>query len=258
MDQGNSYKEIAGIIGGIGPEATSYFTSLLIKFRLPYAAKDQDHIPYLLFNNPQIPDRSEFILNQSSINPLPEMIRTGLALKNAGATFLVIPCNTAHTFAQALQNEVGLPLINIVDETAEYIHRKYGNNATVGVLATTGTIYAQLHQSALAKISPTITVLTPTEDEQAKVMKAIYDIKSNSVNKENTQELCNIATSLVNRGASTIILGCTEIPLALKTKHPKFFRIDPMEILAQKVIERTILSTTQIQSPSFFVRTNAR
>ena len=95
MNQANPYKEIAGIIGGIGPEATSYFTSLLIKFRLHYAAKDQDHIPYLLFNNPQIPDRTEFILNNSAVNPLPEIVKTGLALKNAGATFLVMKIGRA-------------------------------------------------------------------------------------------------------------------------------------------------------------------
>jgi aspartate racemase len=258
MDNHISYREIAGIIGGIGPEATSYFTSLLIKYRLPHAAKDQDHIPYLLFNNPQIPDRSEYILKKSENSPLPEIIRTGNALKNAGATFLVIPCNTAHAFAQIVQEEVGLPIINIVDETAVYIHRKYGNNATVGVLATTGTIHAQLYQQSMYKESPTITVLSPDKKEQTQVMNAIYDIKSNSVNEKNTKALYTVASNLVARGAATIILGCTEIPLALRGKHPKFFRIDPMEILAQKVIERTILSATEKPYSSFFVRTTHR
>jgi aspartate racemase len=258
MNQGNFYKEMAGIIGGIGPEATSYFTSLLIKFRLPYAVKDQDHIPYLLFNNPQIPDRTEYILQQSENNPLPEIVKTGITLKNAGATFLVMTCNTAHTFAQAIESEVGLPLINMVDETAEYIHRKYGNNATVGLLATTGTIHAKLYQDALYKKSSTIAVLTPENDEQTSVMNAIYDIKSNSVNERNTQELYDVASKLVSRGASTIILGCTEIPLALRTKHPKFFRIDPMEILAQKVIERTILSAAEKQSLPLIVSATHR
>lgn len=234
---------MAGIIGGMGSEATNYFVSLLLKLRLPYVTKDQDHIPYFLFNNSQIPDRSEFLLGKNNINPLPELVKTGIALKNAGATFLVMTCNTAHAFAHLIEDEVGLPFVNIVDETTAYVHRVYGEKATVGLLATTGTIESQLYQLSFARASEDITVLLPDQDEQSKIMDAIYGangIKSSSVNEENTQVLYNAANKLVGRGASVIILGCTEIPLALKTEKCKFFRVDPMEILAQKVIERTL------------------
>src|SRR5271155_1358200 len=98
MDKASSYNEIAGIIGGIGPEASNYFISLLVSLHIKNVIKDQDHIPFLLFNNPQIPDRTEYLLKKSDVSPLQEMIKTGIALKKAGATFLAIPCNTAHAF----------------------------------------------------------------------------------------------------------------------------------------------------------------
>lgn len=242
MNKAGSYKEVAGIIGGIGPEATSYFISLLISLRSPFAHKDQDHIPFLLFNNPQIPDRTEYLLEKNDTSPLPEIIRTGIALKKAGARFLVMPCNTIHAFAQEIEEKVGLPLINMIDETAISVQRTYGNNVTVGVLATTGTIQSRLYQHSFRKTSRNITVLTPPAQEQALIMQAIYSIKSVSVNEWNTQILFNAANRLYAKGASVIILGCTEIPLALQEEKYKFFRVDPMEVLAQKVIERSILS----------------
>jgi len=240
MNSENIYKEMAGIIGGMGTEATNYFTSLLLQLRLPYVTKDQDHIPYIAFNNPQIPDRTEYLLGKSDVNPLGEMIKTGRALKNAGATFLVMTCNTAHAFAHHIEKEVGLPLVNIVEETVSYVRRVHGDKVTVGVLGTTGTIESQLYQQAFAKAADNITVLIPDQDEQTKIHEAIYSIKSSSVNQGNTQVLYDAAHKLFARGASVIILGCTEIPVALKTEKCKFFRVDPMEVLAQKVIERTL------------------
>lgn len=257
MDNPGSFKELVGVIGGVGPEASNYFTSLLVKLRLPYATRDQEHIPFLLFNNPQIPDRTDYIFSKTE-NPVPELIKTGMALKNAGATFLVMPCNTAHAFAHDIAEGVGLPLISIVDETAAYIRRKYGSFATVGVLGTTATIKAQLFQQALLRKSKTFTVLTPDDQEQELIMKAIYDIKSNSVNKENKRIFTNAANNLAKRGATVIILGCTEIPLAMTHTYRKFFKIDPMEVLAQKVIARTILSASNRKNHAVFIRSSVR
>jgi len=257
LNSASSYTEMAGIIGGIGSEATSYFVSLIVKLRQQYAKNDQGHIPFLLFNNPQIPDRTDYLLKKSNQNPIHDLVETGLVLKKAGATFLVMPCNTAHAFVQVVKKEVGLPFINMIEETTSYIQRTYGDNATVGVLATTGTLHSQLYQQSFNRVAKNITVLLPDGDEQSKIMEAIYDIKSNSVNEGNTQILYSAANKLVSKGASIIILGCTEIPLALKAGKGKFFRIDPMEILAQKVIERTILSVSDKQSVAFIDRNKA-
>jgi len=130
--------------------------------------------------------------------------------------------------------------------TVKYIAENYGDKATVGVLGTDGTVKSGIYQETFKKIAPEIRVLLPEAKSQIDVMKAIYDIKASSVNELNSQLLYNAAQKLIQRGASIVILGCTEIPLALSEKACNFIRIDPMELLAEKVIEKTLKSKTQI------------
>lgn len=238
MDPDHRLNELAGIIGGVGPEATNYFTSLLVKLR-GQVRYDQDHIPYLLFNNPQIPDRSQYLMYGGE-NPLPEMIHSGLLLKKAGATFLVIPCNTAHAFVAQLQEEVGLPVINMIDVTAQYIADRYGRKVRVGLLATTGTVMSRLYQNSFKKIASNIKVIIPNEKTQEKVMKATYEIKRFSVDNYSIETLTAAAKELTAKGASVIILGCTEFPLALTKETGNFVYIDPMVVLAKLVIKKSL------------------
>jgi aspartate racemase len=241
MSASNQFKELAGIIGGIGPEATLYFCSLLLKLRQKEVQKDQDHIPYIYFNNPQIPDRTAFLLTGVD-SPLPEFIHTGNVLKNAGATFLVIPCNTAFAFNEEIEAEVGIPVLDMVEMAADNIVKNFGENAKVGVLATSGTLKSQIYQKAIAKKSEKASVLVPEDALQEKVMQVLYEIKSTSVTSESSKVLKSAAEDLAERGADVVILGCTEIPLALKKEDCNFPLIDPMELIAQEVIRRTLES----------------
>lgn len=241
MKASNYFSEMAGIIGGIGPEATAYFQGLLVKIGHETAKKDQEHVPYLLYNNPQIPDRTSHLVYGKE-NPLPELIHTGRILKNAGATFLAMLCNTSHAYAEDLEKLTGLPVVNMIDLTANYVNYAYGNNSKVGLLATDGTVMSNLYQNSFFEINPSIEVLTPSVRNQKKVMNAIYDIKSVSVNERNMNALQDAAQELLDRGANVIILGCTEIPLAFANEKLKFKYIDPMEVLAREIAAKTMLS----------------
>jgi aspartate racemase len=244
MAASNHFTDIAGIIGGVGPEATAYFMSLIIKYRQQEAKRDQDHIPFLVFNNPQIPDRTEYLLNGNN-DPLPELIHTAKLLKRAGATYLTIPCNTAHAFVTELEEAVGLEVLNMISLTAEEIVQNYGENVKVGLLATDGTIQSNIYQDEFKKIAPRAKVLIPNKKNQKKVMDAIYGekgIKTVSVNSYNVSLLYESAQELLSKGASLIVAGCTEIPLALQYGKQMFTVIDPMEVMARQVINRTLQS----------------
>lgn len=241
MHASKHFEQVVGIIGGVGPEATSHFVNRLVKLRTKPANRDQDHIPYLLFNNPQIPDRTEFLLHGKE-SPLPELVHTAKMLKHAGATFICIICNTAHTFTTEIQEQVHLPVLNMIEITASHVLKTYGESVTVGLLATDGTIKTKLYQDAFAKIAPQVRILTPESTSQEKVMKAIYSIKAHSVNELNTLWLTEVAHELVAQGAKAVILGCTEIPLVFEKHKPTFIAVDPLELLAQAVIERTLKS----------------
>ena len=110
---------VLGIIGGLGPMATAYFLQLITE--MTDASCDQEHIEILVHSKPQIPDRTSYILGKNEENPVTEMIRIGKKLSKQGAEVLAIPCITAHFFQREMEDALGVPIINAIEETALYL-----------------------------------------------------------------------------------------------------------------------------------------
>ena len=236
------HREFCGIIGGIGPEATNYLFSLIIRFS--GAKKDQDHIPLLIFNNPLIPDRTGYLVAGKE-SPLPELVRTAMVLKAAGASFLAMPCNTSHAFIAEIEAEVNIEILDMIQLTAKHIISHYGKDITIGLLATDGTLESMIYQDKFSKFALKTDILVPNKEGQTRVMEAIYGetgIKASFCDEHNATLLKNEAETLVRRGAKLIIEGCTEIPLVLSQKLCSFPVVDPMEILAKEILRRTLLN----------------
>lgn len=228
------YKTI-GILGGMGPSATVELFNTIIK-HTP-ARNDQEHIPILINNAPQIPDRTQALLYGGQ-NPKKQLIKACKTLEKAGADFIIIACNTSHAYFFDIQKELNISLINMIEETATYINKKCHNIKTAGLLATTGTVKTKLYHKHLNKNG--IQVVVPDQTQQACVMEAIYGkmgIKAGCIDYPK-KALQKAANSLLKQGADIIIMGCTEIPLALagdKVKRPGIF-INPVDILAKKAV----------------------
>lgn len=94
-------KKTLGIIGGVGPLATMFLGEAIV--RLTKAATDQEHVHTIIDNDTTIPDRTAFILGKSNDNPVPVIIRDAKKLADFGADLVCIPCNTAHTFYEEIQ-----------------------------------------------------------------------------------------------------------------------------------------------------------
>lgn len=228
-----------GIIGGLGPMATVYYLELLT--RMVDAAADQGHPRILLQSIPDSPDRTAYITGQSTQSPLPLLIETARSLQSAGADFLTIPCVTAHYFYEQLTQEVDIPIVNLVEETAEQLAVRGVRKA--GILATTG-----VHQSgvlAQAICDRGIEVLLPDADSRERLMDIIYkQIKAGrSVDLLGFEQ---IAENMLDRGADYLVLGCTELPLLKREPElAQYVRIkellendclDVLEVLAQCAI----------------------
>ncbi|AGT34197.1 hypothetical protein OCC_13515 [Thermococcus litoralis DSM 5473] len=154
-------EKVIGILGGMGPLATvDLFKRIVLKTP---AKKDQDHPRIIIYNNPKIPDRTAYILGKGE-NPLPELIDSAKKLEKWGADFIIMPCNTAHYFADEIQKAIKIPLINMIEETASYVEAL--GVKRVGILATTGTIVSGIYQKALKKRG--IEALIPSEKDQEK------------------------------------------------------------------------------------------
>lgn len=218
-----------GVLGGLGPMATAYFLQLIIQ--MTDAKTDQEHIEVILHSKPQIPDRTRYILGKSDENPMPQMAEVGKKLVAQGAELIAIPCITAHYFQKKLEDEIGVPIINAIEETALYLE-KAGISAT-GIMATDGTIESGLFQKCFAKHN--IECYVPKKKEQEKVMHLIYEnVKAGKPVQMPLFEA--VSQQLFAEGAQVILLACTELALIKRDYHIGAGFLDVMEVLARRSV----------------------
>ncbi len=200
-------RKVVGVIGGMGPDATVDFMSRVSAFT--DATRDQDHVHMLVDNNPAIPCRQQALLGEGE-DPGPVMADMARGLEASGADFLVMPCNTAHAFADAVREAVSIPLVSIVDVTVAACR----DQAAVGMLATKGCLEARVYQDAIAATSSEIIV--PDDAELLALMDLIFAIKAGEQSPEVGERMRELGEALVARGATVVVGGCTEITLVLK------------------------------------------
>lgn len=226
---------IVGVVGGVGPEASNKFCEFLIKYKK--AKTDQEHLRFLHYCNPKIPDRTDFILGRGN-DPAPELIKSCNILKEIGSDFLVIPCNTAHYFLSEIQKHIDIPILDMTKLLIKKILDEYPPITKVGVLATTGSIKTEIYQEYFRRVG--VEAILPSEEDQENlVMRAIYGSKGVKAGKKMLpkKKLMLAAQKLIDRGAEAIVLGCTEIPLVLRQKDFAITLFDPMEISAKEIIK---------------------
>lgn len=236
-----------GIVGGVGPFAGVDIVKKIIEETI--AVKDQDHLPVLLSSQPhRIADRTKYLVGLVDTNPAYALAEIIQELAQAGATVVAIPCNTAHApqifdvVKEELQKKgCKVKLLNLIEETANYIKETQGNIA-VGVLSTTGTKNTGLYRLILQQNN--LQAVEPDDKTQETVHAAIYDEKygikaiSSPVTNRARQELITAIGGLKQQGAQAVVLGCTELPLALPEKENDGIPlIDPNRILARALIK---------------------
>ena len=225
-------EKIIGILGGMGPEATADIYHRII-LATP-AQSDQEHIKTIIYSNPKIPDRTQGILGNAP-SPVPLIVETAKILENAGADFLIMPCNTAHYFIDKIQSEINVPILNMIKLAADSILRNHSGVNTVGLLATDGTIKTRLYQNLFEAAN--LRVLTPDSENQEKTMKGIYShIKSGGLAK-GRELLLQTAEHLIDSGAEILVCGCTEISLVIKNGDFIIPVVDPMQVIAEYAVE---------------------
>lgn len=211
---------LVGVLGGMGPAATADFHHKVIS--ATPATRDQDHLPLLIRSVPQIPDRSASIL-RGSPSPEPALVEQARALRAGGAKVIVMPCNTAHLWHDAVQAAVDVPVLHIADAVLDALHglrreagEPDGNDWPVGLLATRATVLSRLYpRHAEARGCTGIRWIAPPETVQDDCVDAgIHAVKAGDLAK-GRRLLARAARDLQERGARALVLACTEIPLVL-------------------------------------------
>ena len=216
-----------GVIGGMGPDATVDFMSKVL--RATPAQKDQDHLRMLVDSNPHVPNRQEALLRGGE-DPGPALAAMARGLEEAGAEFLVMPCNTAHAFQNAIVAAVGIPLLSIIDVSVEAC----GDASVVGLLATDGCLESGVFQNALAKRE--IGCVSLDDAELRQLMRLVTRIKAGDQGVDVAAGMLALAEALVNRGADAIIAGCTEIPLVLNREMLNVPLVSSTDALAEATV----------------------
>jgi len=223
-----------GILGGMGPAASAEYITRLIQ--QTSATCDQEHIPFVLWNEPRTPDRSTSLRNGDD-RPLPYLLQGIQVLKDAGCNFIVIPCNTAHFWYDELI-KFRVPIIHIVDSVAYSLCDAEVNSGTIGIMGTQATIELGLYQNHLTDWN----CIVPTQEEMDNIVQPAIDlVKAGDMIKSHAM-LMSVVDSLIARGAKAVVLGCTEIPLAVREDNqngrPLINSIDSLVKAAIKEFDR--------------------
>ena len=224
-------KKTIGIIGGMGPLATA---DLLEKIILHTKAScDQDHLRVFIDSNTNIPDRTAAIL-QGGADPVPELTASARGLERHGAELLLMPCNTAHYFYDAVQASVSVPVLHMIRLTAQALRER--GVRTAGLLATDGTVQTGLYQQCFEGAG--IRLLIPDERGQRAIMDMTYEgVKAGNLDYD-AAAAREAMEALLRQGAETLILGCTELPLAVKQYGIELPAADPTLELALAAIRQ--------------------
>jgi len=226
-----------GILGGMGPAATIEFFRRLVE--ATPAAFDQAHLRILVDNNPHVPDRTEAIFGRGP-DPGPALADMARGLAATGADILTMPCNTGHVFQAAIRDAVSIPFIDMIEETVRLI-----TVGKVGLLATTGTVRAELYRAACDRQD--IELVVPDDEDQELVMDIIRRIKAGGPGPSVRDHAAAIAARLADRGADAVIAGCTEISLIPGDSMPVEW-IDALDCLVEATIQMALNNENEFES----------
>jgi aspartate racemase len=225
----NNEKKTLGIIGGMGPMATADLFYKIIS--LTDADSDKGHIHILIDNNTEIPDRTTAILKGDD-TPYTYLLDSAKKLRDIGADFIIIPCNTSHYFYDRLCSEIGIPVISMIEETAKFVIENGISKA--GLFATEGTVKTGVYKKVFEKYG--LEIIAPDEAGQRAVTDMIY--KAVKAGKKPVFDgVTASAEEMAARGSQAIILGCTELPIAFEGVNFPYKVINPTEILAKSAIK---------------------
>ena len=243
-----------GILGGMGTQAGLDFCNKLAI--LNRGKIDQEYPLFLLYNKSNIPGRPESIGVQTGnlsnkskskksakkyLLVLKSLLRGCKLLKRSNCKFIVIPCNTAHYWYDDLKKKINLPIINMREEVFKYTKKNCNKNSSIGLLCTEGTLKTDVYGKFFDK---SYKLVYPSKIFQKNnVNKAIKLVKMGKVKSAN-KIIKPAINYLIKKRCKKIILGCTELPIAIfafksfkKIKSSKTF-LDPNLILANAAMRK--------------------
>ena len=221
-----------GVLGGMGPQATNTFYQFVID--RTDAQTDQEHVNALILSDSEMPDRTSAILSggEAREGVYRRLLADARLLEGAGCTCIAVPCNTSHFFLDRVQEEIGIPILHMIRETARLLAVQ--GLKRPGILATDGTIQTGLYQAEFSAAG--IEAVVPSTQAQELVMSLIYDdVKAGR--DGDPQKFAAIHEDLLAQGCDCGVLACTELSVFADKHHLPPYYTDAMAVLAERAVE---------------------
>ena len=229
-------KLTVGILGGMGPEATVDLMGRVIA--LTPGQDDDDHIRMLVDCDPTVPSRVKAIIEKKGASPAPALARMASGLAAQGADFLAMPCNTAHHYYADIVAASSVPVVNMLTNAANRMHKANPECTRVGVLASTAIQVTSLYDAPFERVGKSL--LFPSSDQQEALMRLIFDVKAKRVRPDDSR-LHQCALDLIEQGADCLMIACTELSILAPSLSdlgvPMF---DSADLLAREIVDRAL------------------
>ena len=226
-----------GILGGMGTQAGLDFCNKLAK--LNRGKLDQKYPMFILYNKSNIPERPKNL--KKYYNVLNALVDGCKMLQRNKCKFIVMPCNTAHFWYKDVQKKINVPILSIPKEVYKNTKKNTSKNSKIGILATEATLNNNIYHKFFLK---DYDLISPNKNLQKNsVNKAITLVKKGRV-KEAEKILRPAVNQLIKKKCKKIILGCTELPIAIfayksfkRAIKSKIF-IDPNLLVAEVCMKK--------------------
>jgi aspartate racemase len=228
---------VVGILGGMGPAATIDLMRRIMD--ATQAGDDADHIHLIVDQNPRVPSRIKALIERTGASPADELVRMAKNLEEAGATMLAIACNTAHAYAGAIAAAVSIPLLDMIELTAEEIAGRPLKNRRVGMLASTAVLQLGLYERAFGAHG--IETRYPKPEEQEQVLDLIKAVKAGRVT-ELRGAFNRLARRFLSDDLDLSVVACTELSLLTDGLDAEIQVVDALDVLVSAIVRRAAAS----------------
>ncbi|MDA1811384.1 amino acid racemase [Bacillus sp. HSTU-bmb18] len=222
-----------GILAGMGPKSTGPFVDTVVaECQTIYGAKHDMDFPHMMIYSCPTPFYMDRPIDHEAMKKV--IIEGAQKLESTGASFIAMPCNTAHLYFEELQQSLSIPILNIIDETLKAIPE---TAKRVALLATEATVQAGIYQDGIAKRN---IEYIHYEQWQESINQIITYIKSGEV--EEARELWSALVLQLKDEVDTAIIACTDLNVVASEDF-----VDSAQCLAKAVV-RMYLSNTKRSS----------